>query len=171
MSQYCTTEDLQNILPNRVIIGTNLQAKNVNVTTTRVAAMIQHAAGIIDSYLSTIYRIPLVKYKEPDYSADPITFIEVYPPPIILINARLAAANIYDHVMMAGQSPGVSDWGKNQRSLAFDDLREIQSGVSQLRGQDMMGLRFVRQNLLDASRSPHRMMGTSMEPVNRQAGS
>jgi len=170
MSSYCTVDDLQNILPNRVVIGSNLQAKNVNVTTARVTEMIQYAAGIIDSYLSTVYRIPLVKYKEADFSVVPVTFTEVYPPPIILINARLAAANIYDHVMMAGQSPGVSEWGSNQRALAFDDLRETQSGISQLRGQDMMGLRFVRQNLLDASRAPFRMMGTGVEPTNRQAG-
>ena len=170
MSQYCTIDDLENILPNRVVIGTNLQAKNVNVTTTRATAMIVQAAGIIDAYLSAVYRIPLVQYKEPDFTVDPVTFTAVFPPPLILINARLAAANIYDHVMMAAQEPNISEWGKNQRSLAFDDISEIQSGAIQLRGQEKIGLRFVRQELLDPSRVPFRMMGNGVESNKRQAG-
>jgi hypothetical protein len=167
MAQYCTLEDLQSILPNTVVIGTNLQNKNVNVLESRALFLIEQGAGLIDSYITTIYRVPLMKYKEPDYSATNITFAELYPPPIVLINARLAAANIYDHIMMAQQTPNVSEWGKNQRALAFDDLKEIQTGAIQLKGQELIGLRFVRMELFDPSRLPTK---PPVSPTNRQAG-
>jgi hypothetical protein len=167
MSQYCTLDDLQGILPNTVVIGTNLQTKNVNVLESRALFMIEQAAGLIDSYITTIYRVPLMKYKEPDYSESTITFVEFYPPPVVLINARLAAANIYDYIMMAQQTPNISEWGKNQRALAFDDLREIQSGAIQLKGQELVGLRFVRTELFDPSRVPAK---PPVPPTQRQAG-
>ena len=169
MPSYCTVDDVRNIVPKNIVIGTNLLKGGVNVLESQVEFWISKMAGVIDGYLSSFYRIPLKKYKEPDWEQDPITFTEFYPPPIPLTNARLAAAMIYDNIIMANQEPNVSDWGTNIRALAFDDLAEIQSGLIQLKNQDMTGRRFVRQELFDASRAPlHSNM--SVQPNSRTAG-
>lgn len=167
MASYCTVVDVENILTSNVNIGTNVLRGEVNVTTANVEFWIAETAGVIDSYVSSLYRIPLILYKEPDFSQNPVTFTERYPHPVILINARLAAANIYDKIIMANQEPNVSDWGKNQRSLAYDDLSQIQSGAIQLKGQVYIGLRFVRQELRDAPRAPSH---PDVQPHSRSAG-
>jgi len=167
MAEYCTVDNIQDILPKNILIGTNINTGAINVTTDRATYWIQQVASIIDGYLSPIYRIPLIKYKEPDFSQDPVTFVEIYPNPVPLINTRLAAANLYDHIMMAEQSPNISDWGKNQRALAFDDIAKIQNGIIQLKNQVLIGWRFVRAELLDHSRiSAHSDTKTS----DRQPG-
>jgi hypothetical protein len=167
MSQYCTLDDLKNILPKNIIIGKNVQSANVNCTEDRALFFIEQTAGTIDANLSSLYRIPLIKYKEPQYDQDPITFIEEFPPPIVLINARLAAASIYDYIMSANQEPNVSEFGKNQRSLAYDDLSLIQAGVIQLKNQYKTGTRFVRQELMD---SPRVILKNGVQTPQRQAG-
>lgn len=150
---YCTLDDVQTILPNKIVIGTNLTETNVNILEDDVNFFIDQSAGIIDSYLSTIYHIPLRQIKVPDYENG--TFATAaYPNIIITINARLAAGKLYDEVISAGQEPNVSEWGKNQRALAFDDLTQIQSGAIFLRGQVYTGKRFVRHELHDMPRVP-----------------
>lgn len=151
---YCTQAQLEEILPDEVVINTNiLEGENTNVTEDEASSWMEHAANIIDSYLAPVYRIPLIQYKKADYSANPITFTSEYPPPISLINARLAASFIYDNIIMAQQEPNVSEWGKNQRALGFDDLAQIQAGIIVLRNQVFIGRRFVRQELLDSQRT------------------
>ena len=167
MASYCTVDDVRKIVPKNIEIGTNILKGNVNATVEQVEFWIEESAGVIDAHISSFYRTPLRKYKEPDWTQNPITFFERYPHPTTLINARLAAANIYDKIIMAGQEPNVSEWGKNQRSLAFDDLRMIQSGVIQLKGQEMTGRRFVRQNLFD---NPRVSANPEIQPNNRAAG-
>lgn len=167
MAAYCTVADVEKIVPDNVNIGTNLLRGEVNVLTSDVEFWIAETAGIIDSYISSIYRIPLMLYKEPDFSQDPVTFTSRYPHPIVLINAQLTSGSIYDRMMMANQEPNVSDFGKNQRSLAFDQIAQIQAGTIQLRGQIKVGMRFLRQDLLDPSRSPAK---PGIQPNSRSAG-
>ena len=164
---YCTVDDVQEVLPKNILIGTNILKGQVNVTTSQVEFWINQTAGQIDSALTSFYRVPLMLYKEPDWSQDPVTFIERYPIPVTLINARLAAASIYDKIIMANQEPNVSDWGKAQRGLAFDDIRQIQTGQIQLRGQVRTGRRFVRQELFDPARVP---VKPDLQPHNRAPG-
>ena len=140
---------------------------NINVTEAQVEYWIQETSGIIDSYISSLYRTPLKKSKEPNWEDDPITFNEFYPHPIIISSARLAAAAIYDNIIMAGQEPNVSDWGKNVRALAYDVLSQIQAGTIQLQGQEFVGRRFVRQTLLD---SPRSALIPNSQPNSRSAG-
>jgi len=168
MAQYCNIDDVQNVLPKKILVGTNLLEKNVNITQNQVEFYIEQSSGIVDAYVSTIYRVPIVPWKEPDFTQDPVTFVSQYPPPIVLITARLAAANVYDKIVMSQQEPNVSVWGKNQRALAFDDLRQIQSGIVRLRGQTLEGMRFVPQELFDPSRVP--FMKSHLEPHGRAAG-
>ena len=164
---YCTQSELEDILPKNIVIGTNLLEPNVNVLEDQVTFWISQGASTIDAYVSAIYRIPLIMYKEPDFTVDPPTFTEIYPHPITLINARLAAAHIYDYVIMAQQEPNVSEWGKNMRSLAFDDLEQIKSGTIRLKNQVFFGKRFVRQQLHDPARMPWK---GAYDPHNRAPG-
>lgn len=167
MASYCTIDDVRNIVPKSITIGTNILKGDVNVTEDQVIFWIEETAGVIDGYISSFYRIPLMPYKEPDYSVDPITFTERFPHPIILINARLAAANLFDRIIMANQEPNVSEWGKNQRALAMDDINGIMTGFIQLRGQVKTGMRFVRQELHDPSRIP---ANPALSPISRAPG-
>jgi len=163
---YCTINEVQTILPNKVVIGTNLTERNVNIIQSDVEFFMEEAAGVINGYLSTIYQTPLRKIKTPDYENGTFSAAD-YPDPIPLINARLAAAKIYDEVISAGQEPNVSDWGKNQRSLAFDDLAQIQTGAILIRGQVYTGKRFVRMELHDMPRLP---IEPAKQSNQRQAG-
>lgn len=150
---YCSIEYLQNICQEMVVFGDNLLSGNVNCLNSQAEFYLEQAASIIDSQLSNIYRIPLIKYKQPvDFSSTPITFSEIYPEPIPLINARLASSFIFDNIISKDQEPNVSEWGNNMRSLAYDDLAAVLSGIMSLPGQVFVGYRFVRQNLLDAPR-------------------
>ena len=168
MSKYCTRDDVSNVLPETIVIGTNLLSQNVNVTEDQADFWIDRTAGEIDSYLTAFYRVPFIKYKEPvDFSTDPVTFIEIFPHPLVLLNARLTAASLYDLVVSANQEPNIAEWGMNQRSLAYDDLILIQSGMIQLKNQVRTGMRFVRQELFDPSRSPTK---SEIQAHSRQAG-
>jgi len=167
MSRYCTVDDVKALLTKEIIIGDNY-LEGAHVITSEIEFYIDQSAGIIDSYISTIYRVPLIKYKEPvDYSAYPIVFNEVYPFPSVLTNARLAAALVYDKLMSAEQTPNVSEVGQNFRSLAMDDLKLIQAGQIQLKNQVCAGMRFARQELFDPSRMPSK---GDIQTNNRAAG-
>lgn len=154
MARYCTVNDVRQIVPDRIVIGTDKTVPKVNVSVVETEGWIDFASDEIDGYLSAYMKIPLSSCKEPDFTADPITFTEIYPSPIPLICARIAAAHIYDEVMMAQQEPNVSDWGKNQRSWAYENLERIRAGQIVLRGQEYIGMRFVRQELRDSPRMP-----------------
>jgi hypothetical protein len=164
--RYCTIEDVRTIVPKSIIIGPQL-TDGVNVLESTVLYLIEEQAGIIDAHLSALYRTPLVKYKEPDYSQNPVSFAELFPPPLVMLNARFAAAHMFEKLAMSQQEPDVTEWGKNNRALAFDDLKMIQAGTIQLKGQERVGLRFVRQEVMDPSRVPSR---ESIQPPQRQAG-
>lgn len=167
MPNYCTVDDVQNVLAEEIGIGTNLLEENVNVLEGDVNNWIEYSADIIDSYINTIYRTPLIQYKEPDFTEDPPTFQSKYPSPIPLINAELAASFVYDNVIMAQQSPNQSEWGTNKRSLAYDRLRDIMSGLIVLKGQVQVGNRFVRRSLFD---DPRVSRPVEFPPTQRQSG-
>ena len=167
MVAYCTIDDLKQIVPKTIVFGTNILKDGANITEAKAQYMIEEMAMQIDSYLTSFYRTPLVKYKEADFSKDPVTFIEKYPSPIILMNARLTVANIFDTIFMAQQEPNVSEWGKNNRALAMDDLQKIQSGSIQLKGQEFLGMRFVSIALLDPARMPSK---DALQLPQRQPG-
>lgn len=167
MAEYCTVDDVQLILPDEHVIGTSLAEENTVVLSSDVIRWIQYASSIIDSNINTIYRVPLIPYKEPDFSQDPVTFTSKYPDPIPLVCARLAAGHIYDEIIMAEQSPNVSEWGKNQRLMAHDILRDIRSGLTRLRNQPIINFRFVRGSLYD---DPRVSRPGEFPPTQKQAG-
>lgn len=167
MATYCTVNDVRQILPDQVNVGTDKTQPRINVSVTEVENWIEFASDEIESYLSTYMKTPLSQYKEPDFSVTPITFTEKYPPPIPLICARIAAGHIYDEVMMAQQEPNISEWGKNQRSWGYENLERMKAGQILLRGQEFIGMRFVRQELRDSPRMP---WPDAMQTPNRGSG-
>lgn len=164
---YCELSDVQLLLPRNVLIGANMMEEDVNVSTSDVTTWIVKSGELIDAELSTIYRTPLIKFKEANFSVQPITFTEKYPNPVPLICARLTAGFIYDEIVMSEQSPNVSEWGKNMRALAYDDISQIKSGLITLRGQPLEGFRFVRKSLYD---DPRVSRPGEYPPNQRQAG-
>lgn len=164
---YCTLQDVRSILPENIVIGTNLNDTGVNILEADVLFFMSATAAEINSALSSFYRVPLVQYKMPDFTVEPITFTKLYDQNLVLINARLTAANIYDKVMRSDQAPNQTDYGKNQRNLAYNSLERIQSGDIQLIGQTRVGQRFRRQELLD---NPRVAVKPPIRAAQRQAG-
>lgn len=154
MAQYCSLVDLQSLLPDNIVIGTNLMADNVSILETDATYWIVFASNLIDSHLSNMYRVPLIQVKTLDYSvANPTLAMAVdWPEPIRLICTRLAAGHLYDELINANQEPNVSEWGQNQRNMAHEELIRIESGIIRLKGQIHRGHRFVRKELLDDPR-------------------
>lgn len=62
-----------------------------------------------------------------------------YPDPIILISARMAAANVYDKYFAAESSPDVSRFGQYMRDQARSDLNNILNGRTVLLGPWRVG--------------------------------
>ena len=76
-----------------------------------------------------------------------------YPDPIPKISARMAAANLYDKYFSAQVEANQSDYGKNLRKLAYDDINAILSGTIRLSIPDAnmyMGRRYYNHALDDA---------------------
>lgn len=88
-----------------------------------------------------------------DYSDSKISILE-FPDPIPLLTARFACSFLIDRLFVAEQSPDVSQYGKNQRNLARNEMDDILAGTIRLVGQDHTGRRFVRGSLFDAYKSP-----------------
>ena len=84
-------------------------------------------------------------------AATPTTISEiVYPAPIPVCCARIAAAAIIDKVFVTEKAPDVpTGYGKSMRTLANNDLDAILSGAMRLVGQDFNGRRFVHASLFD----------------------
>ena len=164
---YCTIADVQSILPDNIVIGDNLLEENVTILEEDVERFIEFATNIINSQLGNIYKTPLTRIKLVDRETNPPTFSVDFPEPVRLICSRLSAAQLFDEVINANQEPNIVDWGKNQRNLAYDDLRRIASGMVRLKGQCYQGNRFRRQELLD---DPRLSRPGELQLPNRSAG-
>ena len=78
----------------------------------------------------------------------------VYPAPIPVCCARIAAAAIIDKVFVTEKAPDVpTGYGKSMRTLANNDLDAILNGAMRLVGQDYNGRRFVRVTNFDTIKS------------------
>ncbi len=152
MPVYCDFEDIQNILPDNIVIGTNLMEENVSILESDVQQWMEYASNVIDAELRTIYRTPLIQTKTLDYTSSTPEIVQDWPVPIRIICARIAVGHIYEELVSSDQEPNVSEYGQNMRALAYDELARIQSGILTLKGQIYTGHRFVRKELLDDPR-------------------
>jgi len=77
-----------------------------------------------------------------------------FPDPVPFITARLAVSYAFDRLFVAEQEPDVSNYGKEMRRLAQNDLDNILTGTIFLVGQEHTGRRFLRGSLYDGYKSP-----------------
>jgi hypothetical protein len=86
-------------------------------------------------------------------STTKVSMIE-FPDPLPILCARLACGTAIDRQFVAEQEPDVSTYGKTLRTLVSNDIDMILTGVIRLEGQDHVGRRFLRTQLLDTWKSP-----------------
>lgn len=114
----------------------SLNWQQVQVAAIPNETTLQFTAPVTDSYLidnTTVERIR-------------------YPDPIPKVSARLAAAAIYDKYFAAQVEGNQSDYGKQLRVLAYQDLNQVLSGAIRLQIQDanmFMGRRYYNHALGD----------------------
>jgi len=72
-----------------------------------------------------------------------------FPDPLIIISARIAAANIYDKYFSSETAPNTSEFGEKVRELADSDINKILRGIIIFHGQHRIGRRFYNSNLID----------------------
>lgn len=106
---------------------------------------------VLPNDASSLSAVSLVNPVSRNYTLgnESIASVVAYPDPIPLICARMAVAAIIDKQFVAEQATDVSNYGKNQRTLASADLDEIMAGAIRLNGQEFVGRRFVRMSLRD----------------------
>ena len=84
---------------------------------------------VIDLYSFEMYNSPSYSF-----SASTSRVIRIsFPPPINQISARYACSFIYDKYFAAQASPNVSDYGKELRGIAMQQLNDILNGKIVLR--------------------------------------
>jgi hypothetical protein len=114
----------------------------------------QEERHVVDS-VEDLTNVVLVDELLGDYIADDTRVVRVkYPPPISLISARFAAANIYDKYFSAQVSPNMTEYGKTIREAGERDINNILQGRTVLHGQRRIGHRFFNPNLRDRYRLP-----------------
>lgn len=115
---------------------------------------VQEERHVVDSITDTT-SVELVDTLLGIYTASETRVIRVkFPPPISVIAARYAAANIYDKYFSAQVSPNTTDFGKQLRALATRDINNVLNGRTILHGQKRIGHRFFNPNLRDRYRLP-----------------
>lgn len=72
-----------------------------------------------------------------------------YPDPLIIVSARMAAANIYDKYFASQSSPNMSEYGTYLREQAQIDINNVLNGTTVFNGQHRTGRRFYNANLID----------------------
>ena len=109
-------------------------------------------ATIIEVIGQTAFRVDRLKYSF--FPEDGVAAILKFPDPIPVITARLAVSYAFDELFSADQSPDVSNYGIEQRKMAYNSIDNIMDGSTFLFGQDQTGRRFIRGTLLDAYSNP-----------------
>lgn len=128
-----------NLVPGDVLVFFDLVSEERHVVDSVTGVTtVELVDPLLGSYLSSDTRVIRVKY----------------PPPISVISARFAAANIYDKYFSAQVSPNTSDFGKQLRALGTRDINNILNGRTILHGQKRIGHRFLNPNLRDRYRLP-----------------
>ena len=106
---------------------------------------------LLPDEVASIDTVALVKPVTRNFTrgGNSIMSLVAFPDPIPLACARMAVAAIIDKMFVAEQDPDVSNYGKNQRTLASAALDEVMAGTIRLHGQEFVGRRFVRTQLRD----------------------
>jgi len=114
----------------------NVTSQEMTVEAIPDDVTLQFTDPVTDSYLAVDTRIERIRY----------------PDPIPKISARLAAAAIYDKYFAAQVEGNQSDYGKQLRALAYQDINQVLSGAIRIMIQDAnmyMGRRYYNHALGD----------------------
>lgn len=114
---------------------------------------LQEERHVVDNVSGSI--VDLEEFVVGIFDSDSTRVVRVkYPPPITLMSARLAAANIYDKYFSAEVDPNQTEFGKQLRSMVRRDLNNILNGRTVLHGQFRIGHRFMKPYVRDRYRLP-----------------
>lgn len=114
----------------------NVTSQEMTVQAIPNEATLEFTGPVTDSYLAVDARVERIRY----------------PDPLPKISARLAAAAIYDKYFAAQVEGNQSDYGKQLRALAYQDINQILSGAIRLQVPDAnmyMGRRYYNHALGD----------------------
>lgn len=164
---YCTVENVKKILPRnitRVLDQRNRHSQPV-ITEDDIADYIRRAQVEIDGELSTLYATPLNRIVEVDTRLKTRTTTHIYPDPIPFIAQRYAASMIYNERFTGDSHADGSVYGDRYYQQAQNKIKQILTGVIDLRGQRRIGWRYGRPESRNVKVVPHYSRRVEREPI------
>lgn len=156
---YCALEDIVRLLPPQIqalFNNNNPDRIRSSLPLQEITYYMDFAASEIDSQLSAMYRVPLVRYKEGQGQ----NARAVYPPPIPQINALMAASMIYKKLFSEHQNPAtLPKYSEEYEKEAKKLLTLILNGNTFLRGQIPRGKRYMRPESMGIYKFPGDIKG------------
>jgi hypothetical protein len=151
---YCSVDDVLQLLPKNITNKTNdARTANKPITEDQIQLYIDDAESILNSTLSTIYVTPL--YKIIRVNRKDGTETEVFPDPVTTICSASACFLIYTKLYTENNNPGdFPKYAQEMRDLTNRHVNAILSGATILRGQRLLGKRYVRPESMDTIRLP-----------------
>lgn len=165
---YCTVENVKKILPRnitRVLDQRNRHSQPV-ITEDDIGDYIRRAQVEIDGELSELYTTPLRRIVEVDLRLRTRATSHIYPDPIPFIAQRYAAAMIYNERFTGdGGNIDGSVFGDRYYQQAQNKMKQILTGVIDLKGQRRTGWRYGRPESRNIKVIPHYAKRVEREPI------
>lgn len=165
---YCTVENVKKILPRnitRVLDQRNRHSQPI-ITEDDIADYIRRAQVEIDGELSALYATPLNRVIEVDGRLKARTNTHIYPDPIPFIAQRYAASMIYNERFTGdGGNIDGSVFGDRYYQQAQNKMKQILTGVIDLRGQRRIGWRYGRPESRNIKVIPYFAKRVEREPI------
>lgn len=151
---YCEISDVKKLMPPQIIKALNDPDKMEKpITDAEIAWYIDYAADMINSVIGQLYVVPIVKIIVVNKADGSET--EMYPYPIKDINAMLTAAYIYKKLYSESQNPQeLPKYSEDYQSQALKLLNQVVAGGINIKGQRMLGRRYLRPESMNVNRLP-----------------
>lgn len=151
---YCQVTDVLNLIPPQLATPiTDPDIMEKPVSTQHIEWYIEHASEIINSIISQLYPVPLVKIITVNKSTEEET--EEYPYPINKAAAMLAASYLYRKLYSESQNPQeVPKFSEGYQDQVLKLLNNVLAGTIGLKGQRMIGRRYLRPESMNVNRIP-----------------
>jgi hypothetical protein len=141
---YCIISDVISLLPSQItskVYDDDILEKTLSEAD--IQFYIDYATDFIDGAISQLYVTPLSQIIITDKNTG-VEDIE-YPRPIKNICSMLAAAYIYKKLFSENQNPqDIPKYAQDYESQALKNLNLILDGTSSIKGQRMLGRRYLR---------------------------
>ena len=150
---YCTTDDVISLFPRNISSKLTDDTVMIKVVTTAdITKFISWADNQINSAISILYRVPIKKIIT--VNADN-TSSHDFPEPIRILSSLIAAHLTYQKLFAESQNPdAIPKYGENYMNSAMNHINAIRSGAIVLKGQRLLGKRYLRQESRDAPKLP-----------------